>query len=113
MARISSAVFCSHVPAIGAAIDNKRTEEPYWQRVFSGYEESKKWIAEVKPDVCIVVFNDHATAFSVDIVPTFALGCGQTTGSRGTLLSGRAVKDAAEKLKAATRTTGPRLMAAQ
>ncbi len=75
MAKIVAGVATSHVPAIGAALDLGKTQEPYWQRVFAGYEESKKWIAEVKPDVCIVVFNDHATAFSVDIVPTFALGC--------------------------------------
>jgi protocatechuate 4,5-dioxygenase beta chain len=63
------------VPAIGAAIDNKQTEEPYWKRVFSGFERSKEWMAKAKPDVAIVVFNDHASAFSVEIVPTFALGC--------------------------------------
>jgi protocatechuate 4,5-dioxygenase beta chain len=63
------------VPAIGAAIDNGRTQEPYWQRVFSGFEPSKKWMAKTKPDVAIVVYNDHASAFSVDIIPTFALGC--------------------------------------
>jgi protocatechuate 4,5-dioxygenase beta chain len=63
------------VPAIGAAIDNKKTEEPYWKRVFSGFEKSKEWMANAKPDVVIVVYNDHATAFSMDIVPTFALGC--------------------------------------
>jgi protocatechuate 4,5-dioxygenase beta chain len=75
MAKIIAGVGTSHVPAIGAALDNGKTEETYWKRVFSGYEESKRWIAEIKPDVCIVVFNDHATAFSVDVVPTFALGC--------------------------------------
>jgi protocatechuate 4,5-dioxygenase beta chain len=63
------------VPAIGAAIDNGRTQEPYWQRVFFGFEPSKKWMAKTKPDVAIVVYNDHASAFSVDIIPTFALGC--------------------------------------
>jgi protocatechuate 4,5-dioxygenase beta chain len=63
------------VPAIGAAIDNGRTQEPYWTRVFSGFEPAKKWMAQAKPDVAIVVFNDHASAFSVDIIPTFALGC--------------------------------------
>ena len=77
MAKIVAGVFTSHVPAIGAALDNGKTAEPYWQRVFGGYEKSKEWIAKVKPDVCIVVFNDHATAFSVDIVPTFALGCAE------------------------------------
>ena len=37
MARIIAGVTSSHVPAIGAAIDNKKTEEPYWKRVFSGF----------------------------------------------------------------------------
>jgi protocatechuate 4,5-dioxygenase, beta chain len=75
VARIIAGVSSSHVPAIGAAIDNKQTEEPYWKRVFSGFEKSKEWMAKVKPDVCIVVYNDHASAFSVEFVPTFALGC--------------------------------------
>ena len=75
MAKIIASVCCSHVPAIGAAIDLSKTQEPYWTRVFSGFEKSKKILEELKPDVCIVVFNDHATAFSMDIVPTFALGC--------------------------------------
>ena len=75
VARIIAGVASSHVPAIGAAIDNKQTEEPYWKRVFSGFERSKEWMAKTKPDVAIVVYNDHASAFSVEIVPTFALGC--------------------------------------
>jgi protocatechuate 4,5-dioxygenase, beta chain len=75
VARIIAGVTSSHVPAIGAAIDNHWTEEPYWQRVFSGFDKSKEWMAKVKPDVCIAVYNDHASAFSVEIVPTFALGC--------------------------------------
>ena len=75
MAKIIAGVASSHVPAIGAAIDNKQTEEPYWKRVFSGFEKSKEWMANAKPDVAIVVYNDHASAFSVEIVPTFALGC--------------------------------------
>ena len=44
MARIIAGVTSSHVPAIGAAIDNHRTQEPYWQRVFEGFERSKDWI---------------------------------------------------------------------
>jgi protocatechuate 4,5-dioxygenase beta chain len=75
MARIIAGVGSSHVPAIGAAIDNGKTEEPYWKRVFSGFEKSKGWMAKARPDVAIVVYNDHASAFSVDIIPTFALGC--------------------------------------
>jgi protocatechuate 4,5-dioxygenase beta chain len=75
VARIIAGATSSHVPAIGAAIDNNKTEEPYWKRVFSGFEKSKEWFAKTKPDVVIGVYNDHASAFSVEIVPTFALGC--------------------------------------
>lgn len=75
MAKIIAGVATSHVPAIGAALDNGKSGEPYWQKVFGGYEFSKKWIAEAKPDVVILVYNDHASAFSLEIIPTFALGC--------------------------------------
>ena len=75
MAKIVAGIGSSHVPAIGAALDNNKTEEPYWKRVFSGFEKSQEWLRELKPDVAIVVYNDHASAFSVDLIPTFALGC--------------------------------------
>jgi len=75
MAKIVAGVATSHVPAIGAAIDLGKTGEPYWTRVFSGFEHSRKWMEKLKPDVAIVVYNDHATAFSVELIPTFALGC--------------------------------------
>src|SRR5260370_749325 len=75
MARIIAGVATSHIPAIGAAWDNGKSGDPYWQPVFKGFEASKEWIAKLKPDVCIVVYNDHASAFSLDLVPTFALGC--------------------------------------
>jgi protocatechuate 4,5-dioxygenase beta chain len=75
VARIIAGAAASHVPAIGAAIDNKKTGQSYWQRVFSGFEKTKQLIAELRPDVIIGIYNDHATAFSVEVVPTFALGC--------------------------------------
>src|SRR5690606_31162474 len=78
MARITAGLTTSHVPAIGAAIDLGKTAEPYWAPVFQGYEYSKRWIAEKKPDVVFLVYNDHASAFSLDIVPTFAIGCAES-----------------------------------
>ncbi|HUO22958.1 MAG TPA: class III extradiol dioxygenase subunit beta [Caulobacteraceae bacterium] len=75
MARITAGVATSHVPAIGAAIDLGRTEQDYWRPMFAGYEASKAWIAEEKPDVIILVYNDHASAFSLECIPTFAIGC--------------------------------------
>ncbi len=77
MARITAGVFTSHVPAIGAAIDLGKTGEPYWQPVFKGYEFSKQWIANEKPDVIFLVYNDHASAFSLEMIPTFAIGCAE------------------------------------
>lgn len=74
MARITASVYTSHVPAIGAAIDMKKTGEDYWKPVFKGYEFSKEWLKNEKPDVIFLVFNDHATAFSLDFIPTFAIG---------------------------------------
>jgi protocatechuate 4,5-dioxygenase beta chain len=74
MARISASVFTSHVPAIGAALDMGKTQEPYWHPVFAGYEYSKEWMKQNTPDVIFLVFNDHATAFSLDMIPTFAIG---------------------------------------
>lgn len=77
MARVTAGVFTSHVPAIGAAMDLGRTEEPYWQPLFSGYEFSRHWIESNRPDVVLLVFNDHATAFSLEMIPTFAIGCAE------------------------------------
>ena len=75
MARVTAGVFTSHVPAIGVAVDLGKSGEPYWQPVFQGYEPSKAWFAANTPDVVVLVYNDHATAFSLDFVPTFAIGC--------------------------------------
>jgi len=74
MARVLAGVGTSHVPAIGAALDLGKSDEAYWKPVFAGYEVSKQWLAEINPDVVILVYNDHGTAFGLDMVPTFALG---------------------------------------
>jgi hypothetical protein len=64
-ARIRASVYSSHVPAVGAAIDLGKTEEPYWQPIFAGYEPSREWMKENIPDVIVLVYNDHATSFSL------------------------------------------------
>ena len=75
MARITAGISTSHIPAVGAAIDLGKTQEPYWVPVFKGYEFSKQWMAANQPDVVFLVYNDHASAFSLDFIPTFAIGC--------------------------------------
>jgi protocatechuate 4,5-dioxygenase, beta chain len=74
MARITASVYTPHVPAIGAALDLGKDREQYWQKVFSGYEPSKRWVRENLPDVVFLAYNDHANAFSLEIIPTFAIG---------------------------------------
>jgi len=75
MAKITAGVACSHVPAIGAAMDLGKTAEPYWAPLFKGFERSRSWMAQNTPDVVFLIYNDHATAFSLDMIPTFAIGC--------------------------------------
>lgn len=75
MAKIVGGLCTSHVPLLGRIIDSDRTAEPYWQPIFKGYEPTKKWLDDVKPDVMIVIYNDHANGFSFKYTPTFAIGC--------------------------------------
>jgi protocatechuate 4,5-dioxygenase beta chain len=74
MARISASVYTTHIPAIGAALDEGRDCDTYWQKVFCGYEFSKHWMKDHIPDVIFLIYNDHASAFSLELIPTFAIG---------------------------------------
>jgi protocatechuate 4,5-dioxygenase beta chain len=78
MARITAGVATSHVPAIGAALDHGKSGDDYWRPVFAGYDWTRKWIADERPDVVVLVYNDHASAFSMEMIPTFALGCAES-----------------------------------
>jgi protocatechuate 4,5-dioxygenase beta chain len=78
MAHISVGIGSSHVPAVGAALDLGKTNDPYWRPVFAGYEWTKAFVANELPDVVILVYNDHASAFSLEMIPTFAIGCAET-----------------------------------
>ncbi|QAY76427.1 class III extradiol dioxygenase subunit beta [Sphingosinicella sp. BN140058] len=77
MARITAGIASSHIPALGVAADLGKTEEAYWAPAFAGYEWTKRFEREQKPDVVILVYNDHASAFDMRIIPTFAIGCAE------------------------------------
>ncbi len=74
MADLIAGVGTSHIPAVGAAIDKGMTGSDYWVPYFAKLPPARAWMAATKPDVAIIVYNDHACAFELDIVPTFALG---------------------------------------
>lgn len=80
MARITAGVGSSHVPLLGVAIDQGKTGDSYFAPIFAGYEWTRAWEEQERPDVIILVYNDHASAFDMKIVPTFAIGCGERFG---------------------------------
>jgi protocatechuate 4,5-dioxygenase beta chain len=55
-------------------MDKGQTATPYWEPLFKGYQPAREWLAALAPDVAIVVYNDHASAFSLEIIPTFLIG---------------------------------------
>ena len=74
MATIVGAIATSHIPAIGKAIAAGLQEEPYWKPFFDGYKAVRAFIAEARPDVAVVVYNDHGLNFFLDKMPAFAIG---------------------------------------
>jgi protocatechuate 4,5-dioxygenase beta chain len=74
MAKIVGAITTSHVPAIGGAIHKGLQQDPYWKPFFDGFPPIREWLAKVKPDIAIVVNNDHGLNFFLDKMPTFAIG---------------------------------------
>ncbi len=93
MARITAGVASSHIPALGAAMDLGKTEQDYWKPAFAGYEWTRAWETQEKPDVVVLVFNDHATAFDMNFIPTFAIGCAESYKSADEGWGARPVPD--------------------
>lgn len=74
MAQLLGAITTSHVPAIGRALERNLHDDPYWRPFFAGYPPVQRWLREVRPDVAVVVYNDHGLNFFLDKMPTFAVG---------------------------------------
>ena len=78
MATIVGAVASSHTPTIGFALDTRKQDDPAWTPIFEAYKPVQAWLAEKKPDVLVIVFNDHVTSFFFDHYSQFALGIGES-----------------------------------
>ena len=74
MARLVGALTSSHIPSIGNAISNGLQNQPYWKPFFQGYAPVLEWLENVRPDLAVVVYNDHGLNFFLDNLPTFAVG---------------------------------------
>ncbi len=78
MARIIGAIAASHTPTIGFAFDGDKRRSPTWAPIFEAFEPVQQWIAQRKPDVLFLIFNDHITSFFFDHYSAFALGVGES-----------------------------------
>lgn len=74
MAKIIGGITTSHVPAIGGAIAKGLQQDPYWKPFFDGFVPVRRWLAETRPDVAVVIYNDHGLNFFLDKMPTFSVG---------------------------------------
>ena len=74
MAKIIGGLATSHIPAIGGALAKGLQQEPYWKPFFDGFGPAREWLAQEKPDVAVVFYNDHGLNFFLDKMPTFAIG---------------------------------------
>ena len=71
--------------------------------LYNGYTEMGQGLLTVLAQCASEASGAPTSIFRPKVDSTYALQCGQTTGSRATLFGGRAVKSAAEKLGAALR----------
>lgn len=73
MARLLGGLGSPHAPSIGAAIDRGETQAPDWKPLFDGFAPMRRWLEARRPDVLVVIYNDHFTSLFLDNLPTFAL----------------------------------------
>jgi protocatechuate 4,5-dioxygenase beta chain len=74
MAEIIGGIGTTHIPSIGNAVDRKLQQTPQWKSFFDGYVPAQEWLARTKPDIAIVIYNDHGADLFLDKMPTFAVG---------------------------------------
>ena len=77
MAQIIGGIAASHTPTIGFAFDRDKRDDPAWAPIFRAFEPVQAWLAERRPDVLLLIYNDHVTSFFFDHYSAFALGVGE------------------------------------
>ncbi|WP_331774683.1 class III extradiol dioxygenase subunit beta [Sulfurospirillum sp. 1612] len=74
MAKIIGGIGTSHIPTVGHVMDSGTMVGDYWEPFINGIQPARQWIKKNKPDVCIVVYNDHGSNFSLKDVIPFGIG---------------------------------------
>jgi hypothetical protein len=75
--KVVAGIGLSHVPSVGVAYDRGKMQTPQWKPLADAYVPVREWLARLKPDVAIVVYNDHGADFMFDKYPTFAIGAAE------------------------------------
>ena len=75
--RVVGGIGLSHVPSVGVAYDRGKMQTTAWKPLADAYVPVREWLAKLKPDVAIVVYNDHGADFMLDKYPTFAIGAAE------------------------------------
>ena len=76
MAHIIGGLAASHTPTIGFAYDRNKRDDPVWRPIFENFAPLADWLAARRPDVMVLVYNDHISSFFFDHYSAFALGVG-------------------------------------
>jgi len=76
MAKIIGAIASSHTPTIGFALDANKQQDAAWAPIFAAYAPVRRWLEDKRPDVLLMIYNDHVTSFFFDHYSAFALGIG-------------------------------------
>ncbi|MEO5699143.1 MAG: gallate dioxygenase [Casimicrobiaceae bacterium] len=76
MARIVGGIAASHTPTIGFAYDKNKQDDPVWAPIFENFAPVAAWLADKRPEVLLLIYNDHVTSFFFDHYSAFALGIG-------------------------------------
>jgi protocatechuate 4,5-dioxygenase beta chain len=74
MAEIVAGIGVSHIPALGMAMSASAAPT----EVFEKFAPVRDWVRELELDTMIVIYNDHGSAFSLEMLPTFAIGAAQS-----------------------------------
>ncbi|MBN3728295.1 gallate dioxygenase [Burkholderia sp. Ac-20379] len=76
MARIIGGIAASHTPTIGFAFDKNKRDDPVWAPIFENFAPLADWLEQKRPDVLLMIYNDHVTSFFFDHYSAFSLGVG-------------------------------------
>ena len=72
MAEIVAAALTAHAPMITGRPDVARPEQR--ERLYAGFHELRRRLAAARPDLLVMLVNDHLQNFAYDNLPAFCVG---------------------------------------